>query len=244
VEKEGFAPLLKATRIAERFDIGIMSTKGMSTTAARMLLDNLVDRGVRKVLVLHDFDVAGFSIFGTLAADGRRYRYLNDVPIFDIGLRLTDVVAMGLQSEPIAGDTFRTRIKKADTLKRHGATAEEIAFLNGETIPARGQRVELNAMTSREFIDFLEQKFEEHGVEKVIPDNAVLIQHARRVLGGILAEKALEEIKEQITNKAVAFDLPDDLRQLVERKLQAEPSMSWDIAITKVVEQLNEGGAP
>jgi hypothetical protein len=244
VEKEGFAPLLKATRIAERFDIAIMSTKGMSTTAARMLLDNLVDRGVRKVLVLHDFDVAGFSIFGTLAADGRRYRYLNNVPIFDIGLRLTDVMAMGLQSEPVAGDTFRTRIKKADTLKRHGATAEEIAFLNGETIPARGQRVELNAMTSRQFINFLEQKFEEHGVEKVIPDNAVLIQHARRVLGGILAEKALEEINEQIAIKAVAFDLPDDLRQLIERELQAEPSMSWDIAITKVVEQLNEGGAP
>ena len=39
VEKEGFAPLLKRARIAERFDLAVMSTKGMSTTAARMLLD-------------------------------------------------------------------------------------------------------------------------------------------------------------------------------------------------------------
>src|ERR1700759_3498962 len=38
IEKEGFAPLLRAARIAERFDIAIMSTKGMSTTAARQLL--------------------------------------------------------------------------------------------------------------------------------------------------------------------------------------------------------------
>ena len=39
VEKEGFDPLLKAAGIAERFDVAIMSTKGMSTTAARLLLD-------------------------------------------------------------------------------------------------------------------------------------------------------------------------------------------------------------
>ena len=35
IEKEGFDPLLKAAKIAERFDIAIMSTKGMSVVAAR-----------------------------------------------------------------------------------------------------------------------------------------------------------------------------------------------------------------
>ena len=35
IEKEGFDPLLQAARIAERFDVAMMSTKGMSTTAAR-----------------------------------------------------------------------------------------------------------------------------------------------------------------------------------------------------------------
>jgi DNA topoisomerase VI subunit A len=71
-----------------------MSTKGMSVTASRMLLDRLAPQ-LEKVFVLHDFDVAGFSIFGTLANDGRRYNYNNKVPLFDIGLRLRDVVAMG-----------------------------------------------------------------------------------------------------------------------------------------------------
>ena len=41
IEKEGFDPLLRAAQIAERFDIAIMSTKGMSVTAARRLLDQL-----------------------------------------------------------------------------------------------------------------------------------------------------------------------------------------------------------
>jgi hypothetical protein len=41
IEKEGFGPLLQSARIAERYDVGAMSTKGMSTTAARMLIDSL-----------------------------------------------------------------------------------------------------------------------------------------------------------------------------------------------------------
>jgi hypothetical protein len=64
IEKEGFDPLLEAAQIAERFDVAIMSTKGMSVSASRLLLDRLVTRGVTKVLVLHDFDISGFSIAG------------------------------------------------------------------------------------------------------------------------------------------------------------------------------------
>jgi hypothetical protein len=41
IEKEGFAPLLKAARIAENFDLAIMSTKGMSVVAARALVDEM-----------------------------------------------------------------------------------------------------------------------------------------------------------------------------------------------------------
>ena len=50
VEKEGFNALLAQARIAERFDIAIMSTKGMSMTAARLLLDRLAPR-IDKVFV-------------------------------------------------------------------------------------------------------------------------------------------------------------------------------------------------
>src|SRR5262249_61543218 len=55
VEKEGFDPLLERARIASRFDVAIMSTKGMSVTAARMLVERLSEQGVT-ILVLRDFD--------------------------------------------------------------------------------------------------------------------------------------------------------------------------------------------
>lgn len=75
VEKEGFNPLLKAARIAEKYDLAIMSTKGMSTTAARQLVERLTEKGV-KILVLHDFDKSGFSIVHTLRTSTRPNRHV------------------------------------------------------------------------------------------------------------------------------------------------------------------------
>jgi len=64
VEKEGFLPLFQHVWLAARYDIAIMSTKGMSNTAARRLVDTFCER--IPLLVAHDFDKAGFSILGTL----------------------------------------------------------------------------------------------------------------------------------------------------------------------------------
>jgi hypothetical protein len=69
VEKEGFMPLFEHVQLGERFDLAIMSTKGMATTAARRLVETLCgDSGV-PLLVLHDFDKAGLSIAATLGRD-------------------------------------------------------------------------------------------------------------------------------------------------------------------------------
>jgi hypothetical protein len=73
VEKEGFLPLFQAVRLAERYDLAIMSTKKLSVTASRLLVDRLCATHKVPLLVLHDFDKSGFSILGTLRRDTRRY---------------------------------------------------------------------------------------------------------------------------------------------------------------------------
>ena len=171
VEKEEFNALLAQAWIAERFDIAFISTKGMSTTAARLLLDRLAPR-IDKVLVAHEFDVSGFSIFGTLGSDGRRYRFHNEVHIVDLGLRLYDVEALRLDSEPV--ETSGDWSTRAATLLAHGASMKKISFL-------RHRRVELNAMPADVFVRFLERKLAEHGIGKVAPDIDVLEQHARHI---------------------------------------------------------------
>jgi hypothetical protein len=227
IEKEGFAPLLQAARIAERFDIAIMSSKGMSTTAARLLLDRLAP-DIDKVLVLHDFDVSGFSIFGTLHTDGRRYSFKNNLPIVDIGLRLADVEMLELQSEPVetSGD-WKTRIK---TLKSHGATGDEIRFL-------QNRRVELNAMPSNIFVAFLERKLQQNGVRKLVPDQTTLELHARRMLEQKLIEAMLSERSKEFRDLAAKAILPDDLAAQVAELLRQRPEMAWDQAVSAIVQR-------
>jgi hypothetical protein len=50
--------------LAEKYDLAIMSSKGMSVTAARQLADRICSRYNIPLLILHDFDIAGFSIAG------------------------------------------------------------------------------------------------------------------------------------------------------------------------------------
>ena len=64
VEKEGFWPLLRKVKLADRFDIAIMSTKGVSNTASRRLVNELCGRFEIPLLVLHDFDNPGFQLSG------------------------------------------------------------------------------------------------------------------------------------------------------------------------------------
>jgi Topoisomerase 6 subunit A/Spo11, Toprim domain len=225
VEKEGFEPLFRAAAIAQRFDVGIMSTKGMSVTAARLLIDRLASQ-VQRILVLRDFDVTGFSIFGTLGTTNRRYTFENVAPLLDIGLRLEDVQAMSLESEPVtvSGDWA----KRAATLRKHGASEDEITFL-------RNRRVELNAMTSRQIIDFVEAKFAQHGVTKLIPNEAVIEQHARRTIERRLLAHAIAKISSEIADQARSAELPTNLREQIKTLFAEQPNLPWDEAVAQIM---------
>jgi hypothetical protein len=208
----------------------------MSVTASRLLLDQLCNRGLKRILVLHDFDVSGFSIFGTLGTSGRRYRFKNNVPLIDIGLRLDHVEAMNLESEPVAvGGDWE---KRAATLKHHGATADEIKFL-------RNKRVEINAMTSPQLVAFIESQLVANHVEKVIPDDGVLERHARHLIEQRLAHAAFERSRVDFAAQAKATTLPPDLRDQLRAELRQRPRNSWDIALATIVASLlhrNESG--
>ena len=166
IEKEGFQPLFDRVGLAEHHDIAIMSTKGVSVTAARLLVDRMCSAHSIPLLVLHDFDVAGFTILDTLRRDTRRYQFESDFEVIDLGLRLEDVQAMGLQSEGAASSKSSATAIRA-RLRNCGATPEECEFLVN-------QRVELNAMTSEQFVAFITRKLAEHGVDKIVPSKQTL----------------------------------------------------------------------
>ena len=229
IEKEGFLPLLHKAEISTRFDLAIMSTKGLSTTSARRLMESMP--GVR-FLTLHDFDKAGFSIVGTLQRDTRRYQFKNPPEIIDLGIRLEDVRRLKLESEP-----FAIKPDAAENLSENGATKDEIKFLLGDG-KGRGQRVELNAMTSPQFITWLEGKLLKHGVKKFVPDDGVLETAFRRA---VLIQTLNAEIEKEflkLRTEAEQVEVPEDLRAMVQAHLKQNPGAAWDATLAGIVNKI------
>ena len=225
VEKEGFGELFNAVRLAERYDLAIMSTKGVSVTAARRLVDRICARYHIPLFVLHDFDKSGFTILKTLQCDTRRYSFEHAIKATDLGLRLADVEKCGLESEPVEYRESARSIRI--TLAEASASEAEIAFLLND-------RVELNAFASDELVSWIEEKLEQHGVQKVIPDDDVLTEGYRRQWQSVYLGQHFVELLERSRQHSACIDVPPDLRGHVARLLQEQPELSWDRAMAKI----------
>jgi hypothetical protein len=220
IEKEGFMPLFDAVNLAARYDLAIMSTKGMSVTASRELVEALcADHGV-PLLVLHDFDVSGFTIFGTIRANTRRYTYRRKIDVMDLGLRIEDID--GLETEDVH---IPSPAKTRTTLRRHGATRPELDFL-------MQRRVELNALPSDELIALIERKLENHGVKKIVPDDETLADAYRRMHRQAVVQARIREALKTLHDADVA--VPSDLRSRIQTRQADRPEQRWDAIIQNI----------
>lgn len=236
IEKEGFYSLLESEEIANRFDLAIMSTKGMSVTAARSLVDALSQHGVT-ILVLHDFDKTGFEIVSSLRTSGRRYAFSTRPRVVDLGLRLADVEALGLESEPV---DYRSGVDPRHNLRRTGATPAECDFLvHGAARRWEGNRVELNAMPSDVFIKWLEAKLAEVGVTKVVPGADDLIRAYRRAARLAAVQDLIDEL-EATTDTEQDTPVPDDLAARVQTVIEGS-AKSWDDAVWELAREERDG---
>ena len=221
VEKEGFMPLFNRVRLARRYDIAIMSSKGMSVTAARELVNGVCKADI-PLLVLHDFDAAGIIIKDTLENDTRRYSYSNPPNVIDLGLSYNDIA--GLTPEPNDSKISDERLSQA------GLDQAAIDFLSS-------QRVELNAMTSRQLVDFVEGKLKQHGIGKLIPDAKTLAETYEMFAASDRLSDAFDEMKEKLEGEEQeTVKVPDDLKAKIETLLKEKPDITWHQAIRLIVD--------
>ncbi len=226
IEKEGFSPLLRAAKIAERFDVAIASTKGMPVSAACDFLSSLKLQG-RKVYVVRDFDKSGFSIVATLRRGARGSRGTGEV--VDLGFHLEDIADLEREEVTYRGDPRWN-------LRQNGATKDEIDILvqNGERQSWWGERVELNAMTSDQLIEWLERKLQEQGIKKLIPDNNTLAAAYRRAIFQLRIQEETEKLREEITQQSI--DVPDGLEKMVHEKLNDQSELAWDQVVWQIAD--------
>jgi hypothetical protein len=232
IEKEGFLPLLDEVELADRHDLAVMSNKGFSVTAARKLVERLCHKRGIPLFILHDFDKAGFGIKATLHRDTVRYQFKSEVQAFDFGLRLDDVRALGIEhlSEAAADEDAKREARSAN-LRGNGATKEEIAFL-------LDKRVELNALTSDQFVAFVEGKLLAHGVRKIIPAPAMLADVFK---AQDRSAQVADIVKQAMASAAITETTPpDNIDAQVAELLKQNPTWRWDQAVAEIVKRMRE----
>jgi hypothetical protein len=136
-------------------------------------------------------------------------------------LRLADVQELSLDYEPVL--LGRDIDKLRFTLRRHGATADEIAFL------MEGQRIELNAMTSDQFVAFVERKLTEAGISKIVPPKSQLDKAYRLFARSERIRTIVEEAIDADVDAEIA--VPDDLEAQVRAFLAEHPDEPWEAAV-------------
>jgi hypothetical protein len=188
------------------------------------VIDNVCGENDLPLFALHDFDVAGFMILGTLQRDTRRYQFSSAIEAIDLGLRLGDIT--GLAREPAAA-TKTSAANLREQLAENGASDAEIEILLHE-------RVELNAMTSDALIAMIERKLKKHGLKKVVPDDALLAAAYRAFLRSSELREEFEELESEFEESKIK--VPKNLKNQVGAILKKHPDLRWDDALKIVLD--------
>jgi hypothetical protein len=151
----------------------------------------------------------------------------------DMGLRLTDVEALDLLDEPFV---FKQEKDPAINLRSAGATEAEIEFLVGEHSEEKvweGKRVELNAMTSGQFVEFIETKLTDHDISNVVPDQDTLEHTWRQEKMRREMAVTVDEMMDEFS--AEAGTPPNDLEDQVRAAVDGE-QINWKAAVARLSE--------
>ena len=222
VEKEGFFSILQDAEFGKKYDCAIMSSSGYSNKATRDLIDKIYERNPDTLFFcLHDCDSAGTMIYQTLQ-EATTARAARKAKIIDLGLTPDQAEELGLEVEQIKKQSV---IASTKYQKKYGNWFEN-------------QRVELNAMTSEQFILFLESELKKYDeVGKVIPEldylNDTFEASLKEAIKNQIEEEVLREQREAIEERLkerlelANKDFPEDIYLTVSDGLTLNPSQSW-----------------
>jgi hypothetical protein len=227
IEKEGFSEALKEKRWGERHDCAVLSSKGFSTRAARDLIDKLAEHDEPvTVFCVHDADASGTMIYQTLQ-EATKARGARKIKIVNLGLEPWEALAMELEVETVEAGERRKPV--ADYVAEHACEEEEGDW---ETW-LQTKRIELNAMTTPEFIRWLDGKMAAYG--KLIPPADVLAaeldERIQNKVRAAITERILREagFEAQAAAAIGAIEKPTAavLAKGIKQLFKQEPEREW-----------------
>ena len=246
VEKEGFSEALKDNRWPERHDCALMSSKGFTTRAARDLVDKLAEHDEPvTVFCVHDADGPGSLIHQTFQ-EATKARGARKIKIVNLGLEPWEAIAMGLEIEDVPEGKQRkpvaAYVRDREDRAPDGSTWDDWL---------QTSRIELNAMTTPQFIAWLDGKLASYG--KLIPPEDVVADDLEAVLeekvSAAVRERILREagFEDQVAEALEAIKRPSgaDLIDGIKSMFERSPTNEWrahnEAVATELTSALEEG---
>lgn len=246
IEKKGLYPALQSARLGERHDMAIVAGEGFASEAARKLFEN-AEAGEYELYVAHDSDDSGYNIARTLREETARMPGYS-VNVVDLGLWLDDALEMGLDTE-----TYTRKAKLTQGLELNEIERE---YFEGRRVGERSwicRRVELNALSSPQLVEYIEFKLEENGASgKVIPPDEALEHQAKAAHVNLVKEEVEHKAEElfpiqrimlrvnaEIEEEFADTTIPDgsSLRSGVESDFRRDPALAWGSSVTTSVHE-------
>jgi hypothetical protein len=235
IEKEGFTEALKTARWAEQHDCMLMSSKGYTTRAVKDLVDKLAEHDEPvTIFCVHDADAYGTMIHQTFQ-EATKARGARKIKIVNLGLEPWEAAELGLEVEEAEDKDRRKPVADYVRARRDGENWEEWLQTN---------RVELNAMTTPQFIAWLDRKMA--GYDKLIPPadilEAELSKSVEDKLRDAITARILREanVDAQVEAAIAEIECPDStaLTAGIKQLFDATPDAQWRDHIESVATQL------
>ena len=231
IEKEGIFEILKDVQFPERYDCALLTSKGYASRAIKDLIDMLGESAEElEVYCIHDCDKAGTMIYQTLVQETKS-RGARKIKVIDLGLNPKEVKEMGLQVESVKANKTKSS-DSLDKVDKHWLQTN---------------RVELNAMTSPQFVAWIEKKFDQYACSKIVPQEDVLRGELKNKLTFQAREKIQEEILqannyenrvEQYLRPLVGEILETTLSPIVSKHFETQPADLWKAPISAFAEKM------
>jgi hypothetical protein len=241
-EKEGLFPILKHVNWPERHDCALLTSKGYATRAVCDVL-NLMGELSEPILIfcIHDADGPGTMIYQSMQEAVNARPRASNIRIENLGLEPEEARKMELEAEKVE----RTKDKRG----------EPKVIPVADYVPARwrtwlqSNRVELNAMTTPEFLEWLDGKVAPFHKGKLVPPDSVLEERLRESFGIQVRQNIIEDVLRnadvdtRVARECAALESElekqlREIRQQVHNALQSEPTKHWSHPVDRVAAEL------
>ena len=198
IEKKGLLHTIKAGNLHTKYDMAIIAGEGYASEAVRILLDKAQTGQDYTIFVLHDADPSGYDIARTIQDSTKRMPNHN-IEVIDLGLRVQDAIDLDISCETFTRKNKLSQGLELNAIERDyfGGKLKVIGTKNSWVC----QRVELNAMSAGQLVDYIDKGISrvidaQNIDKKVIPPEATLNDTANKLLKHDLGVKVNEAISQ------------------------------------------------